>query len=74
MTQPIQIQVLSDTLTDVVIIRKADYGKFDFITINLAPGHYIATGIRNGYRDVRINFSVIPGKELAIEVVCTEKI
>jgi hypothetical protein len=74
MTQPIQIKVLSDTLTDVVIIRKADYGKFDFITINLAPGHYIATGIRNGYRDVRINFSVIPGKELAIEVVCTEKI
>jgi hypothetical protein len=74
MSQPIQIQMLSDALTDVVIIRKGAYGKFDSIAVNLAPGHYVATGVRNGYRDVRINFSVIPGEELALKIACTERI
>jgi tetratricopeptide (TPR) repeat protein len=74
MVEPVSVQMLSDGYTEVEIIREGHYGKFNNMNVMLTPGHYIARGIRNGYRDIRISFSVIPGEDLLLEVICAERI
>ena len=42
---------------------------------SLKPGNYIATGTRDGYRDVRVEFRVaLKELPLNIEVACKERI
>ena len=72
---PVNIVINSDGLTNTVLYRKGSLGRFDSITIKLRPGNYTIVGNRNGYRDVRINFDVLPEKEnMQILVSCTEEI
>ena len=72
---PINIVINSDNLTDIVLYRKGSLGKFDTKTIELRPGNYTIVGNRNGYRDVRLNFEILPGLEnMNIAVECKEKI
>ena len=72
---PVNIVINSDGLTNTILYRKGSLGRFDSITIKLRPGNYTIVGNRNGYRDVRINFDVLPEKEnMQILVSCTEEI
>jgi hypothetical protein len=70
-----EVSIVSDTLTDVTLNRIGRLGKFDRRVLEIRPGRYVAVGTRQGYRDVRIEFTVEPGKPLApIQVRCEEAI
>lgn len=73
-TVPLPVVLLSDGLTDVTLLRVKRLGSFTNKPLSLRPGRYTALGIRNGYRDVRINFEVKPGELPPIDVRCTESI
>jgi hypothetical protein len=72
---PIAVQLQSDQLTEVTVYRVGPLGVFASKQLELRPGTYTAVGSRNGYRDVRQTFTVLPGRALEpIRVVCTEPI
>lgn len=72
---PVDVVFHSDNQTHVVLFRVADLGRFEQRSMKLRPGKYVAAGTRNGYRDVRVEFTVT-GETLvkAIEVRCEEPI
>ena len=55
---PIEITFNSDNMTNVTIYKVGTLGKFEERSLGLLPGNYVATGTREGYRDVRVEFSV----------------
>ena len=72
---PVPISLVSDNLTDVTLFRIGKLQRFNNKKIIILPGKYVALGIRNGYRDVRVEFKVIPEQFLKpIEVICKEEI
>lgn len=74
-SRPVELQIVSDTLTDVTLHRVGRLGKFDRRVLEVRPGRYVAVGTRAGFRDVRVEFVVEPGKPLApIRVRCEEAI
>lgn len=74
-SQSIEVPIVSDTLTDVTLNRIGRLGKFDRKVVEIRPGHYVLLGTRPGFRDVRIEIVVEPGKTVApIVVLCQEAI
>jgi hypothetical protein len=74
-SRPMEVSIVSDTLTDVTLQRIGRLGKFDRRVLDIRPGRYVAVGSRAGFRDVRVEFTVEPGKPLApIRVLCEEAI
>ncbi len=74
-SRPIEVQIVSDALTEVTLHRIGRLGKFDRRVLEVRPGRYVAVGSRAGFRDVRVEFTVEPGKPLApIQVRCQEAI
>lgn len=74
-TIPVPVVLLSDSLTEVTLFRVAKLGTFEQTSIQLKPGHYIAAGSRNGYRDVRVEFTITgEPMEEPILVSCNEAI
>lgn len=74
-SRPMEVSIVSDTLTDVTLNRIGRLGKFDRRVLEIRPGRYVAVGTRQGFRDVRIEFTVEPGKPPApIQVRCEEAI
>jgi tetratricopeptide (TPR) repeat protein len=74
-TTPIRVQLQSDQLTDVMLYRVGALGAFATKEVELRPGTYTAVGSRDGYRDVRRTFTVVPGRDLPpVSVVCVEQI
>ncbi|HEX5045567.1 MAG TPA: hypothetical protein VFX89_00470 [Gammaproteobacteria bacterium] len=72
---PIKVQLRSDQLTEVTLFRVGPLGVFTAKEVELRPGTYTAVGSRNGYRDVRQTFTVVPGRDpQPIDVVCKETI
>ena len=72
---PVTVEFHSDELTSVTVFRVGPLGSFAVIEVELRPGNYTALGSRNGYRDVRATFTVLPGRELApVDVRCVEPI
>jgi len=72
---PIAIELESDELTEVTVYRVGPLGAFAQTTLELRPGTYTAIGSRDGFRDVRTTFTILPGKSLApIRVACIEPI
>jgi len=72
---PIAVQLQSDERTEVTLYRVGALGVFTSKQVELRPGTYTAIGSRNGYRDVRQTFTVLPGRNLApIKVICSEPI
>jgi hypothetical protein len=55
---PVNVVFQSDNLTKVTLYRVAELGQFEQTSLVLKPGRYIAAGTRNGYRDVRVEFSI----------------
>lgn len=72
---PVNVVFRSDSQTHVVLYRIKDLGRFDQTSLVLRPGRYVAAGTRQGYRDVRVEFT-ITGKPLEepIVVQCEESI
>ncbi len=72
---PVDVSVVSDGKTEVTLLRSGALGQFDRKTIQLKPGNHVITGSRDGYRDVRVDVQVRPGKAVpAVDVTCREKI
>jgi len=72
---PLQVQLLSDNVTNVAIFKVGKLGTFSAQEINLRPGKYVAVGNRAGYRDVRIEFRVAPEVDMQpIVIQCEELI
>lgn len=72
---PVAVSVRSDNRTRVTLLRVADLGTLQHTELQLRPGRYVATGSRDGYRDVRIEFEVPPGSGgIAVEVICRDPI
>ena len=55
---PINVQFISDNLTDVTLLRIEHVGLFEQQKMSLKPGNYVAVGKRSGYREVRKEFVV----------------
>src|SRR6185295_14994651 len=74
-TTPIRVRLESDLLTDVTLYRVGALGAFSSKDVELRPGTYTAIGSRDGYRDVRRTFTIVPGREPAlVSVICKEPI
>jgi len=74
-TREYPVALVSDGMTNITLFRIGSIGAFVSTEVMLRPGTYTAIGARNGYRDVRASFTVLPGEELGpIEIVCTEPI
>ena len=72
---PVQVRLLSDGKTEVVVYRIGSIGKFASHALVLRPGTYTVVGRRHGYRDVRYRLVVhadTPPEPLVIR--CEEKI
>lgn len=73
--KPLVVMLRSDNQTQVVINRVAQLGVFSQHQIELLPGRYVAVGTRQGYRDVRKEFTVMPGQSPdPLTVQCEERI
>ena len=72
---PVGIVFLSDTFTEVTLLRIGTLGVFSEMTMDLKPGNYVAVGRRPGYRDVREEFTVGFGQTPdAVVVQCDERV
>lgn len=72
---PVAVTVRSDQLTEVTIQRVARLGRFREQTLSLRPGTYTAVGSRDGYRDVRQNFTIKHDQTAAgLFIACTDPI
>ena len=71
---PVEVNVTSDGQTDVTLLRVRRLGAFSEQNLTLRPGDYVAMGVRTGFRDVRVSFSLKPGQKGAVDVRCTESI
>ena len=74
-TTPVQVVLISDNLTEVVVYRVGRLGKFERRAIDLRPGTYTVVGTRDGYRDVRRRLQVEPNAEIEpLTVRCEEEV
>ncbi|PLW81850.1 hypothetical protein CWI75_13985 [Kineobactrum sediminis] len=72
---PVAVTVRSDQLTEVTIQRVARLGRIREQTLSLRPGTYTAVGSRDGYRDVRQNFTIQHDQTAAgLFIACTDPI
>lgn len=60
MTTPVPVTLVSDGQTRVTVYRHGRLGTFERTEVDLTPGRYVAVGVREGYRDVRVEFVVEP--------------
>lgn len=72
---PVRVALASDNLTDVTIYRVGKLGNFERRDMELLPGRYTVVGTRAGFRDVRRELTVLPGRETPVLVIrCEEQI
>jgi len=72
---PVELQIRSDSKTDITVYRIASLGKISQTSMELIPGSYTIVGTRKGYRDVHENLTLLGGRGMiSVDVTCTEKI
>ena len=72
---PVAVSLLSDGETDISIYHVGQLGAFTSQQLQLLPGTYTVVGTRFGYRDIRKQLSVIPGKKgTSLTIRCEETI
>jgi tetratricopeptide (TPR) repeat protein len=72
---PQRVALASDNLTEVTVYRVGRLGAFDRKELELLPGRYTVVGVRAGYRDVRRELTLLPGREPpTVDVRCEEPI
>jgi hypothetical protein len=70
---PVAVVLESDGLTELTLSRVGMLGTLKQRTVELRPGTYTVVGSRRGYRDVRRQFTVVPGAPPpAVRVLCEE--
>ena len=74
--KPISVTLTSDNKTEILLQRVGRLGRFETHQLDLRPGNYTLVGSRGGYRDVRVTFTVEPGKPPTkpISIRCEDKI
>jgi hypothetical protein len=73
--RPVRLALESDNATEVSIQRVGFFGAFERRELELKPGQYTIIGKRAGFRDVRREFTVVPGNNpQTIVVRCVEPI
>lgn len=72
---PVDVQLVSDNVTRVSLLRVAELGMFQTQSLSLKPGRYVAIGTRSGFRDVRQEFVVGFGQTPdAVVIQCDEQV
>jgi hypothetical protein len=72
---PVAVNLLSDGETDISIYHVGQLGAFTRQLLELLPGTYTVVGSRVGYRDIRKQLSVTPGKQgISLTIRCEEMI
>lgn len=72
---PVRLELVSDNATEVQIQRIGTFGTFSKREIELKPGKYTVVGTRPGFRDVRRDVTIAPGRDVqTINVACVEPI
>jgi tetratricopeptide (TPR) repeat protein len=72
---PVMVTFSSDNLSEVTLYKIADLGRFSTRELELKPGDYVVVASREGYRDVRKEFTVAPQiKSLQLAIQCDEQI
>jgi tetratricopeptide (TPR) repeat protein len=72
---PIAVTLRSDEETEVIVYKVKRLGRFGQRELTLRPGSYTAVGTRNGYRDVRLSFTINHNSAPApVTIACTEPI
>ena len=72
---PRTIRLESDGKTTVQVLKVRHLGALTEQALVLRPGNYVALGSRDGYRDVRVTFTVpLEAAPPAIAVVCRDRI
>ena len=72
---PQRVAITSDNLTDVTVYRVGRIGTFERKELELLPGRYTVVGMRAGFRDVRREFTLLPGREApTLAIRCEEPI
>jgi tetratricopeptide (TPR) repeat protein len=73
--KPVRLSLVSDNATQVAIQRVGEFGSFARREIELKPGKYTVVGRREGFRDVRHDFTIAPGSDQqTISVSCVDRI
>jgi len=73
--RPVEITVVSDRATVVMIRGVRSLGRIDRTTVTLRPGTYVFQGYRAGYRATQVEVRVAAGsKPGEVVVVCDERI
>jgi hypothetical protein len=71
--RPVQLNMISDSATEVSIPGIGVFGSFGRRQIRLKPGTYTVIGTRDGYRAAQLEFTVEPGQQsVTITVTCTQ--
>jgi tetratricopeptide (TPR) repeat protein len=71
----VEVMIISDGLTDVTIYHVGRLGVFQEKRLVLRTGNYVATGNRNGFRDVRQTLKVRPASgKMVFTLRCEEPI
>ena len=72
-TTPVEVTFRSDNETEVTLNRVGILGRFEETRLTLLPGDYVAVGTREGYRDVRVQFTIKadqpPGQPVLVSAV-----
>ncbi len=74
---PVHVSIKSDAQTRVTLYRVGELGLFNEHDIELTPGKYTLVGTREGYRDVRKEFTIEPREnptQPVIVIQCEEPI
>ena len=72
---PRTVRLESDGKTSVQVLKVRHLGAVTKQALALRPGNYVALGSRDGYRDVRIPFTVpLEATPPAIAVICRDRI
>ncbi len=72
---PQRVALTSDNQTDVTVYRVGRIGTFERKELELLPGRYTVVGMRTGFRDVRRELTLLPGREApTLAIRCEEPI
>jgi hypothetical protein len=72
---PVVVTFNSDNLSRVILYKVATLGNFATRQLELKPGDYVVVASREGYRDVRKEFTVKPSSQsIHMTIQCEEQI
>ena len=73
--KPRLVTLQSDNLTEITLYKTGKLGQFLTRQIELIPGQYVIVGKRQGYQDIRVEFTVDPDKPVnPVMVQCVNKL